>query len=129
MRLLFAAAVIAASPAAACNENFVEIESWFGSVTMGPPAGADMTINYALTGDKSVRSIDGSFLFADAFGNMLDQVPISNAARIATGETNTQRDAYQSGHLLMALKDPDDVIVTSCTRAVIYEDGTHETFD
>lgn len=129
MRIL-AMLLVVATPTWACNADFIAVEEWSIKERRGQPStGAEVSIKYRLTGDRPYRLIDGSFIFTDAMDWEMERIAIPREKPMSLGAIGEQKGIYPSSTLMMAAKmNPSDVIVTTCTRSVIYDDGTRETF-
>lgn len=128
--VLMTVLVLAGTPAMACNADFIAVDEWSIKERRGePPTGAEVDISYRLVGDKAYRLIDGSFLFADALGMDLGRIAIPRTSPLKPDQAGTDHGVYLSTQLMMAARmNPEDVRVTTCVRAVIYDDGTKEEF-
>lgn len=128
--VLMTVLVLAGTPAMACNDQFIEIENWeVTAIWSGIGVGANVAIDYRLKGDRGYRLIDARIHFEDALGMDLNSVVIPRDVPVAAGETVKHRQRYKDARLMMISRlQPDDVKVTSCVRAVVYDDGTKEEF-
>lgn len=127
MRAVFLMAMLAATPAMACNADLLAVEKWSaeksGDVTF------DLTLTMTPKFPQGVRMIDAQANFSDRLGGWIGGVIIDRDTRIG-GATFTQVNTFGIALDLARLLrlPPEDVVVSSCVRAVIYEDGSREDF-
>lgn len=114
-----------------CNTDILALKEW--SVTLGNRSGlesADLALTYQSTAGKTFRMIDASIRFTDALGGHIALIATERDMRLAPGDTFSEDQSYLGTQLnRIAHMDHSDVNVAVCTKAILYEDGTHETFD
>lgn len=130
MRYVLFVAVLAATPATACNTDFLVIDDWsIIEQTSGPRIGATVEVQYRLAGNRAYRLIEGSIIFEDRLGFRIESIAVPREKPLTPGMMGLQTGLYPSSTLMMAARmNRDDVIVTTCTNAVVYADGAKETF-
>lgn len=105
------------------TDRILKLEDWSAKPD---GAGTRITLRLALRGDKPVRMVDGKVSFYDALDGSVGSYPIDRDAHIAPGKPYEQKDFYTKGRL-ENLKH-EEVTSKVCVYAVLYEDGTKETF-
>jgi hypothetical protein len=133
MRWLLALAVLVSPAAAAeCFEgrpDAITVKSWAPSAKeslIGEPVLVRYVLNNAL--DKSIRMIDASVFFDDVLGKHIGGYEVEpDVAAVAGGDFEVEGTYLGMTRLLDA--NPEDILVSICTKAVVYGDGTTETFE
>jgi hypothetical protein len=129
--LIFALGLTAPAAATTCNTEILALEGW--SVTLGTRSGyesANVMLAYQSTAAKPFRMIDASVRFADALGGHIALISTGRDMRLAPGDMFREEQSYLGTNLNRVVgMDRSDVSVELCTKAVVYEDGTVETFD
>lgn len=88
-----------------------------------------MTETLIYSGSKSIRMIDGSIRYSDVLGGSVASKAIDRDASIKPGEPYLQKGNWGRYTFERLLKmNRSDVIVVACVRAVVYADGSKETF-
>jgi hypothetical protein len=120
-----------AGAAQSCNTNILTLTDW--SLTLGNRSGlesAELTLIYQSTAGKPFRMIDASIRFTDALGGHIALVSTERDMRLSPGDTFSENQSYLGTQLnRIAHMERSDVDVVLCTKAVVYDDGTQETFD
>lgn len=119
---------LGSSPAfAACNNTLLKVEEW--SITALDANTNELTVTITTESSKPIRMIDGQFGFRDALGGNVASAAIDRDATIQAGQTYTQVNQWGpfTFERLLKLKK-EEVEAFTCVRAVLYEDGTKETF-
>lgn len=126
-RLIFTAAMIAISvPAyAQCpsgTSTAITLQSW--TAEPGDSAGST-TLAITLRNDmkSGFRLVDGTVWFRDVLGGSIGGVTIDRSSTAEPGATFEQFRTLFGMSDLAAL-NPDDIIATACTEAVVLTDGT-----
>lgn len=121
----------AATPALACNADFIRASGLkIEQVKIGESVRVNVAFNYTITGSRAVRMIDATATIADALGWEMERIAIPRTTPIRPGDIVAYSDNHVSGPLIVAAKaNPDDISITTCVRAVIYDDGTKERFE
>lgn len=89
-----------------------------------------LTVTFRSNLDRSIRMIDGMIYFTDALGQDIGPMTMDRDLTIDPGETYTQDGLWgpYTFERLLVLRH-DEVQATACVSAVLYDDGTKETFD
>lgn len=88
-----------------------------------------MTETLAYSGTKATRMIDGSIRYSDVLGGRIASKAIDRDVSIEPGKSYLQTGNWGPYTFERMLKmNRSDVIVVACVRAVVYADGTKQTF-
>lgn len=128
--LIAAVALLWAGQAAACNEDLFTIESWSEVEDRARyyPATA-LVIEARYHGDKPIRMVDAEYTLTDVLGDEVAEGRIERDVRLRPGETvsfESVQMPFQKNRV--ALIEPEDIVPSTCTTAVVYDDGTIERF-
>lgn len=131
MRTVLLIVMMAATPAMACDSDFIVVQDWqVKNIERGSFPGPEADVHYRLTGDKGVRMIDAAIRFEDALGKRIASIAVERDKRLSPGITARLVGFYPGSELSrIPNMEREDVMVTTCTRAVIYDDGTKEEFN
>lgn len=132
MRFAILISLLAATPAMACNTDFISVQDWqVQNIERSGMSGPYATISYRLNADRSVRMIDASIRFEDALGGSMGTLSVDRDVRLSPGEVATLEGFYPGASSIARIPnvDPADVQVTTCTRAVVFHDGTVQRFN
>lgn len=128
MRAIFMTAMLAATPAAACNEQMMSVESWAASSHGDTTFILKLDLRSNLP--QHTRMIDAQVYFADALGKQIGGINLDRDAPVSVGPFSQELHLGTALNIARLLRiNAEDVVVSTCTRAVIYEDGTKETFE
>ena len=120
----------AAAPtsATACDEGVFTVQSW--QVEPKPGDYPVLTASLTYEGKSAVRMVDALIVVADALGGHITAIGIDRDLHAEPGATfnNDSLISVEAGERLLSLH-PDDVAVTTCTRAIIYQDGLKQVFE
>lgn len=123
------AAPIAAAECDAGTPDLLVASEWTAvpHQMMGNPA-SKAAMTFTNQGAQPIRMIDAAFTISTVLGRMIGY-PMKgpSAVKIAPGETFTFEVALPGTELLDS--HPDDIVVTICTRQVVYDDGTVGNFE
>ncbi len=129
---LLLAAMAAPIAAAECDAGIPDLlvaSEWTAvpHQMMGNPA-AKVAISFTNEGRRSIRMIDASFTISTILGRTIGY-PMRGPSdvKMAPGETFSFDVALPGTEILD--NHPDDIVVTVCTRQVVYDDGTVEKFE
>lgn len=96
----------------------------------GAYTSADVKLTVENKLPKGVRLIDASVRFEDALGGSISNVGLTRDVQVATGATFEDSGSYLGTRLeRIPAMNRNDVVVFACTKGVVYEDGTKQTFD
>ncbi|MFC5385196.1 hypothetical protein ACFPLB_04350 [Aquamicrobium segne] len=133
MRILFAAVVMAASPAIACNTEMISVQDNWTAENLrseGDTVFTKIDLTYQYDGTQPYRMIDGSIRFRDATGSAIASLGLNRDDALAPGETSSLSITSFGPDLpRLATVNRSEIEVTTCVRTIIYEDGTKETFE
>lgn len=124
-----------ALPTAAAAEcqgraDLLTVEEWSVEKVSGPVSGIDITIHLKSGFDKPFRMIDAGYTFSDALGRRISGFTMNPDLRASPNETVETGNGYTGREMDRVLTmNRDDVSVSTCVRAVVYEDGTKEKFN
>ncbi|MCW5735202.1 MAG: hypothetical protein KIS73_13800 [Enhydrobacter sp.] len=89
----------------------------------------EMTETLVYSGSKNIRMIDGIIRYSDVLGGNIASKAIDRDASIEPGKPYMQKGTWGPYTFERILKmNRSDVAVVVCVRAVVYADGTKETF-
>ncbi|MDR2309788.1 MAG: hypothetical protein LBE54_02245 [Brucellaceae bacterium] len=127
MRTLFALFLMCGTANAACNDQLLEFVSW--SIKPLDADTNEMTAIFKSHAEKPIKMIDASAGYKDALGGRIGSFALERDVAIAPGgsHTETGRWGQNTFERLLKLK-PEEVTTSVCVRAVLYDDGTKETF-
>lgn len=135
MMVALLGAAVVANDAFACDGStkLLSVKDWtveeVDGLIPGIHSGIDITVDIKSHAEKPFRMIDASYTFADALGRRISGFMIDPDLKVRPGETVSTTNGYTGSEMDRVIKmNRDDVIVTICTRAVVYEDGTKEDF-
>ncbi|MFC3072344.1 hypothetical protein [Shinella pollutisoli] len=113
---------------AACNESLLEITAW--NIQAIDADTNELSYSIRSNAAKDIRMIDGQLGFRDALGGRIGPLQIERDTVIPAGGTFTDKGLWgrYTFERLLRLKK-EEVEPYTCIRAVLYEDGTKETFD
>lgn len=132
MRFVLAVAMMAATPAMACNTEMLTIEDGWTVEEVDSFAGfrnAGLSLIYTNAGDRAFRLIDATVQFQDALGAGIGSIQFDRDTGLAPGESAALEGTYAGDNLLrLNSMNPDDIVITTCVRSVVYVDGKREEF-
>lgn len=130
MRAILVTTLLAGSPAMACDNSFISVQDWrVQNIERNSFPGPEAVVHYRLSGSKGVRMLDAAVRFEDALGKHIASIAVDRDERLAPGGTARLVGFYPGSNLSrIPNMEREDVVVSTCTRAVIYEDGTKEEF-
>lgn len=130
MRILMALAFVALASSqavAACNDTLLTVVDW----TIRPVDARTNELSYTVKSNagKDIRMIDGQLGFKDALGGHIGPLGLQRDAEIKAGSTFADKGLWgqHTFERLLKLKK-DEVTPYTCVRAVLYDDGTKESF-
>jgi hypothetical protein len=129
--LAFVLGIAGSAAAQSCNSDVLALDDW--AIAIGNRSGmesAEMALTYRSTADKPFRMIDASVRFTDVLGGLIGLISTERDMRLSPGEAFSEDQTYLGTQLnRMVDMERSDINAVLCTRAVVYEDGTQETFD
>lgn len=127
--LIAASALLWASQAMSCDDTLFTIESWSEAAEQLSIVPV-INIEARYHGDRPIRMVDAEYVLRDVLGAHIAEGQIERDVRLNPGDYFTFRSAQMLGYSgRIGEVDPDDVVASTCTRAVIYDDGAIEKFD
>jgi hypothetical protein len=127
--VLAAALISGAASASDCRGDLIQVTDWKLQKVTGLISGIDIHVTIKSNFSKPIRMIDGTYTFADALGRRISSFGINPDLNVEPGKTVKFAHGYMGREMDRVLKmNRADVIVTTCVRAVVYQDGTKETF-
>lgn len=70
---------------------------------------------------RGIRMIDGGIIFQDVLDRDILRIAIDPDLKVETNSTVTQEGRYSN--LRLANVSSDDVVISTCVRGVVYQDG------
>lgn len=130
---IVAAAMLTTSSAMACNSDLISVHDGWTAVNESTADGTITTtisLSYAYSGDTPFRMIDSTVTFSDALGSLIAVVRIDRDAGLEPGQAS-ELEVTSFGPRLPRLAELDrsDIQVETCTKAIVYADGTVVEFD
>lgn len=131
---LIVTAALLASPAhaetCAGKSDFLVVKDWkVEKVETDMMTGIDITLTLQSNSPKPFRMVDGAYTFSDVLDRRISGFKFDPDLRGVPGGTIETGAGYMGNEMDRVPKmDRSDVIVTTCVKAVVYEDGTKETF-
>lgn len=106
----------------------IELLSW--SAQVGPGSFAPTVVDLELKNNlpKGIRMLDASIFYVDVLGRDVGRYGLDPDTKAAASSDFSQQGVYFSDTRLIEA-NPSDIVVTICTRQVVYDDGTVEKFD
>lgn len=112
---------------AACNADLIEFTSW--SIEPIDSDSNRVVATFKSHADKPIRMIDASAGYIDALGERIGSFALERDVSIAPGATHTETGTWGLNTFERLLKlRPEEVTTFTCTKAVLYEDGTKVEF-
>lgn len=129
LRLLFASVVaaLAGEASAGCNQELLNVTGWAAKAVTDRQV--EVRMDLKSTAPKPIRIIEALVYFRDALDGDVGALPVERDAHIPAGGTYTRlmKSAPVNFDRLLKLRK-QDVQTHVCVFAVLYEDGTKETF-
>lgn len=125
-------AVLLATPAMACNEEILTVTEWEVAETEGFLSSSfiGLGITHLNNSDRTIRMVQGRTEFHDILDRRIASVPMAEDELRRPGEQTLQVTvAGRPGSDRLETASPDDIVVSTCVNAVVYDDGTVERFD
>ncbi|RVL61017.1 hypothetical protein [Sinorhizobium meliloti] len=125
--LAFMIALLAGEATAGCNATLISVSDW--SARQLDERNVEMSVSVLSHAEKQIRMLYAIAYFDDVFDVPIGSVSIGPDAVIAAGGTYPELSTWTPhnfGRLLQMRKE--DVKTATCVKAVLYEDGTKETF-
>ncbi|MDE4595909.1 hypothetical protein [Sinorhizobium meliloti] len=130
LRLFLILSVFAASEAKAtgCNETMLSITDW--SAGQAGEEHVEITFDVQSHAKKQIRMLKAVAYFYDALDVPLGAIPIGPDATIPAGGRYNEHLTWPAGvHLKRLLQlRKQDVKTATCVKAVLYADGSKESF-
>lgn len=122
--------LLLASPALAddCgkqNSEILTLKSW--TAKQGEYMSIDITMQLQNNADKQIRMIKAAAVFIDPFGESIARLALDPDVVIPAKGTIDESGSWSAARL--AKVRPQDVTTLICVSAVLYEDGSKETFE
>ncbi|WP_136685704.1 hypothetical protein [Falsirhodobacter xinxiangensis] len=83
-------------------------------------------VSVANVSDRSIRMVDGSIVFQDVLGRDILRIAFNPDMKIDAGGTVEQTGIYSNLRLADVAKE--DVVISTCIRGLVYDDGEVEKF-
>lgn len=114
--------------AQACNDDLIQVQDW--SIQSFDDKDNELSLKFASAGVKPIRMIDASAVFEDSLGEIILAFSLDRDADIQPGKSlTTTRTLFPNEKYDRLPKlNKEDVKAYVCTRGVVYEDGTKESF-
>lgn len=127
MRSIFLLAMMTSAAHAGCNESLIEFTSW--SIKPIDAQNNQIVATFKSNSAKPIRMLDTSAGYKDALGETVGTFSLNRDVSIAPGAMYSETKTWgpYTFERLLKLK-PEEVTTFTCTRAVLYEDGTKEEF-
>lgn len=131
MRLLLMSAIIAgvcAGEATACNSDLLTVLDWKATDNKQSsflPYLLEANVKY--NGKRPYRMIHAGVMFSDVLGAKLGQVNLKRDQNVIP-DGIALADGQVSVEERIAQINPDDIVYRTCVWAIVYDDGTKETF-
>ncbi|MDX0849181.1 hypothetical protein GHK50_22505 [Sinorhizobium medicae] len=129
LRLLLAMTLgaVAGEASAGCNKDLLNVEGW--SAKSMAERRVVVSMDLRSTAPKPIRIIEALVYFRDALDGDIGALPVERDAHIPAGGSYTRlmKSAPANFDRLLKLRK-QDVETHVCVFAVLYEDGTEETF-
>jgi hypothetical protein len=125
LALLVAAA--AADAKAKCNQELLSVDDW--AARQVNERNIEVTVSVRSHSKKPIRMIEAIVGFTDALGADIGAIILERDVNVAAGERFVDKGLWtpqRFGRLLKVRKQ--DVKTDTCVTAVLYEDGSKETF-
>lgn len=130
-RVLWALVLVLAGTApalSACNDDLLTISRW--SIKPLDSHMNELSFTVRSSAGKGIRMVDAQLGFTDALGATIGPLEIDRDITIPAGGTFTGKRVWGPFTIERLLKiNADDITAYTCVRAVIYDDGSKETFD
>lgn len=128
MRAVFVCLFMAALPAWACSENVLTLNKW--TVEQSSDVTFRLVMQLAPAFRAPVRMVDAQVYFSDRLGGQIGGAILDRDTKI-DGAPFIEEIEFGTGLRIARLLDvdPADVVTRVCTKAVIYGDGSKQTFD
>lgn len=128
MRALFVCLFMAAVPALACSEDVLTLNKW--TVKRSSDVTFRLKMELIPAFRAPVRMVDAQVYFSDRLGGQIGGAILDRDTKIDDA-LFTEVIEFGTGLRVARLLDvdPADVVTRVCTKAVIYDDGTKQTFD
>ncbi len=132
MKLILIGAMVAglwATQANACNSDLLTVIDWKvieNKKSRVLPYLLEANVKY--NGDKAYRMIHAGVIFADVLGKSLGQVNLETDENVKPGDTILANGQVTVKDRMIKV-NRDDVTYRTCVWAIVYQDGTKETFD
>lgn len=121
-----------AHSAHACNgsADVLSLEDWHIEKVDGFISGVDITVDLKSHAKMPFRMIDASYILEDVLGHHISGFKINPDIKAKPGETVSTTNGYMGSGLDRVINmDRSDITITTCVRALVYEDGSKETFN
>ena len=133
--VLFAVMSVAwGSPAfAGCESgspSVITVESWSAEAKkMRSTDYVNVSVTIKSGAAKPFRMVDASIEIEDALGRRIGVLSVDPDLVLQPGESIEKNGSYLADSLERLPKmNRDDVIITACTEAVVYQDGSKQSF-
>ncbi|MQV97055.1 hypothetical protein GHK46_06345 [Sinorhizobium medicae] len=118
---------LAGEASAGCNQELLHVEGW--SAKSMAERRVEVSMDLRSTAPKPIRIIEALVYFRDALDEDIGSLPVERDAHIPVGGIYTRLMRPAPAHFDRLLKlRKQDVETHVCVLAVLYEDGTKETF-
>lgn len=129
--IAFLGAGLWASDASSCDgsPDILALDNWNIKKVDGFISGMDITVSVKSHAAKPFRMIDASYTFSDKLGRRIAGFKIDPDLKAKPGEIVSSTNGYTGSEMDRVPKmNREDVIVSTCVTAVVYDDGTQERF-
>lgn len=124
--LVLSLLLVAADARAGCNETMLSITDWSARAATGTDV--EISIRVQSASDKPIRMLKAIAYFYDALDAPIGAIPIGPDVKIAAGGDYSENRNWSSGIRRLIRLGKQDVKTATCVKAVLYEDGSKETF-
>lgn len=107
------------------SSEVLKLRDW--GVTVTSDSRYDLTISFEYSGQKPLRMVDANLNAFDTLGNGLTGGAIDPDQSLAPGDTGEQTWTF-AGDARIARIAREDVVARVCTKAVVYADGSKDSF-
>ncbi len=118
---------VAGEASAGCNQELLNVEGW--SARPMAESRVEVSMDLKSAAPKPIRIIEALVYFRDALDGDIGALPVERDAHIPAGGSYSRLMKPAPAHFDRLLKlRKQDVQTHVCVFAVLYEDGTKETF-
>lgn len=127
MRAILVLLLLSGTAHAGCNDTLLTFTDW--SIKPLDAEANQITTTFKSNAERPIRMIDAKAGYFDALGAMVGSFELNRDASIRPGGTYAETKTWGQNTFerLLTLKH-DEVKTFVCVTAVLYDDGTKQTF-